>query len=62
MLKVFLFERPASPNCTGKRLCRLGCAARKAKIVSGLRSSGATPPFSCELPVSQQEDDPKINE
>ena len=40
-----------NPNSTGKRLRRLGYAARKAKIGHGLQSFGAKSPFSGELPV-----------
>lgn len=37
---------PANLALTGKRLCRLGYAARYAKIGRGLQSFGAKPPFS----------------
>ncbi len=50
-----------NPNCSGKRLCRLGNAALKAKIGHGLQGFRAKPPFSTELLVGLQNNFANLN-
>ena len=53
-IRGFLNQKPANQAFTGKRLCRLGYAALKAKIGRSLRRSGANPPISSEAVVVRQ--------